>query len=591
MSHSPLPRIEKSSSRKRPKSRAARISALAAAGGSQGSKANRIVADDAASCLKQESSKRRLLARRLKELKARSDAMAKELLESKRAATANRLQLEVLNNIPAVAWTVTPDGQCDFINRFYLEATGLSQEECLAPLGSWKKTPDSLPPFLSGLHPDHRGRAAATFWGGIRSGQGWAFDAPFLHSDGQYHWHFDRAVPLRDTQGNIARFVGTCADIDELRIAQRELKDTQKRLEAIVDGSPSLIFLKDVDGRYVLINREFARSFGIDRTDIVGKTDAELFMPEQAIAFRRNDLKVIEAAAPIRFEAKTSTVDGLRHSIVQSFPLFDDAGCVQAVGGVAFDITDRKRAEDALRDAQADLARVNRLTAIDALTTSIAHEINQPLAAIATNATTCLHWLDAKHANHGKAADIARQMRKDAMRASDIIVRIRALMTRTKPERTLVEINSLIRDVLILTNGELRRHSVEVRTELSESLPTLLGDRVQLKQVILNLILNALEAMVPVCDRRRLLSVSSVPGADKTILVRVSDNGIGIASGEADKLFSAFFTTKSKGTGLGLSICRSIIETHDGRISARPASPHGATFEFSVPAEPVQYYV
>lgn len=544
-----------------------------------------------ASRLKQERAKSRLLARRLKELRATNEALTNKLSESRRMAAANRLQLEVLNNMPAVAWTVTPDGQCDFINRFYLDATGLSEDDCLAPLGSWKNAPDALPPFLSGVHPDHRDRAAKVFWGGIRSGQGWTFDAPFLHADRHYHWHFDRAVPLRDDQGNIARFVGTCSDIDELRVAQRELKDTQQRLETIVDGTPSVVFLRDIDGRYVLVNRAFEQLAGIDRAHIIGKADEELFTREQAVTSRKHDLAVIKAATPLRFEEQASTVEGLRHLIVQSFPLFNESGAVRAVGGVVFDITDRKRIEDALRDAQAELARVSRLTSMETLTTSIAHEINQPLAAIATNATTCLHWLDARHANHGKAVEVARQMRNDAMRACAVIARIHALMTKTRPERTPIEINTVIKDVLTLTHGELRRHDVELRTVLSENLPKLFGDRVQLEQVIVNLILNAVEALAPIDDRPRLLSISSLRGEHNHIAVRVSDNGVGIAAGAADEMFSAFFTTKSKGTGLGLSICRSIIDAHNGQMLATPESPHGAMFQFSVPVEPVEDHV
>ena len=288
--------------------------------------------------------------------------------KARRDEVAKRLQLEVLNNIPAVAWTVTPNGQCDFINRFYLDATGLSQEYCLTPFEQWKKGPNDLPPFLSPVHPDHRERTGGIFWNGIRSGRGWSFEAPFLHADGVYRWHFDRAVPLRDARGNLTRFVGTCADIEELKVAQENLVNSEKRLDAIIDGSPSLIFLKDLEGRYLLVNREFERSFGLHRDKIIGRTDRELFASEQAAAFRDDDLRVLEAGLPMRFEETAQTVDGLRHSVVQKFPPLTSAGHFYATGGVAFDITDRKRAEEDLQESE-ERARLIVETALDAVIT------------------------------------------------------------------------------------------------------------------------------------------------------------------------------------------------------------------------------
>jgi PAS domain S-box-containing protein len=635
--------------------------------------------------------------------------------KARRDEVAKRLQLEVLNNIPAVAWTVTPNGQCDFINRFYLDATGLSLEYCLTPFEQWKKGPNDLPPFLSPVHPDHRERTGGIFWNGIRSGRGWSFEAPFLHADGVYRWHFDRAVPLRDARGNLTRFVGTCADIEELKVAQENLVNSEKRLDAIIDGSPSLIFLKDLEGRYLLVNREFERSFGLHRDKIIGRTDRELFVSGQAAAFRGDDLRVLEAGVPMRFEETAQTVDGLRHSVVQKFPLLDSAGHFYATGGVAFDITDRKRAEEdlqeseerarlivetaldavitmdnlgtivgwtaqaermfgwsraealgqllseliipqihrqahqaglkrflstgegpllnrrievaalhrdghefpveltvspmkvrrtwafsafirdlterrrteeALRETQSELARVARLTSMGELTASIAHEINQPLAAIVIDSKTCLNWLSAAQPDHGKAVAAAKRMLNEAIRTSEIIAHIRSLMTKAEPERVPVDVNGLIRDVLSLI--EFRKHQIELRTELSESLPRVRGDRVQLQQVILNLALNAVEAMLPVRDRARKLSIGSRIDDSKAVLIRVQDTGVGITSELTERIFAPFFTTKINGTGMGLSICRSIVEAHEGRLSVMPGSPHGAVFQLHLAPEATQ---
>jgi len=404
-------------------------------------------------------------ARRAAELSEQNEALRREVAEHKAAAEAMQLQLEVLNNMPAVAWTITPDGRCDFINRYYLETTGMTTDHCLAPTEQWKKAPDDLPPFFSGLHPDHRERAAKIFWGGIRSGTGWSFEVPFMHADGSYYWHFEQAVPLRDSQGKIFRFMGTCACIEDLKVAQGVVQDREKRLQ----------------------------------------------------------------------------------------------------------------------EAREELARVTRLTAMGQLSASIAHEINQPLMAIVTNSDTCQHWLASTNPDLGKARAAAQRMARDARFASDIIARIHSLMNKTVSERALVDINALIRDVLDLTQGELRKHEVVADAELTALMPMILGDRVQLQQVILNLILNSIEAMIVVQDRPRALRVKSeLNGADE-IQVSLHDAGTGLDPSSADRIFDAFFTTKPSGIGMGLSICRSIVEAHGGRICALPGVPYGAIFQFSLP--------
>jgi PAS domain-containing protein len=168
-----------------------------------------------------------------------SEALSHEIDQFKQALDRSRLHLEVLHKLPAVAWTVTLHGSCDFVNQFYLDATGLSADYCTAPLKTWRKNPGDLPPFLSVLHPDHKERVSHIFWDGVRSGRGWTFEAPFLHADDSYHWHFDRAVPVRDAQGKVLRFVGSSSDIQELRSERDSLVDRERRLLAIIDGSPT----------------------------------------------------------------------------------------------------------------------------------------------------------------------------------------------------------------------------------------------------------------------------------------------------------------------------------------------------------------
>ena len=247
------------------------------------------------------------------------------------------------------------------------------------------------------------------------------------------------------------------------------------------------------------------------------------------------------------------------------------------------DLTESKRIAETLRETREELAWMSRLTAMGELTASIAHEIKQPLSAIISDTETNLYWLASQKPDIEKVRTITQRIGQDANRAIDIIGRIRSLMNKTGAERVPLDMNALIHEVLDLTAWELRRHKVSVKTELSSPLPMILGDRIQLQQVILNLVLNGMEAMAPVEDRPRVVSVKSEPHKEGGIQVSLHDTGIGIDPASANHIFEAFFTTKPNGTGMGLSICRSIIEAHDGRISAMPGNPHGAVFQFSLP--------
>ena len=245
---------------------------------------------------------------------------------------------------------------------------------------------------------------------------------------------------------------------------------------------------------------------------------------------------------------------------------------------------ERKHAEETLRQARADLAHVNRVTTMGELTASLAHEVNQPIAAAITNANTCLRWLAADTPNLEEARAATARIVKDGTRAAEIINRIRLLFKKGTPQRELVDVNEVIREMTILLRGEATRHNISVRTELAADLPQVTGDRLQLQQVLMNLIMNSIDAMKDV-DGTRELIVKSERGEDEQVLVSVSDTGVGLPAQQADQIFKAFFTTKPHGTGMGLSISRSIVESHDGRLWAAENSPRGASFHFTLPTK------
>jgi C4-dicarboxylate-specific signal transduction histidine kinase len=262
----------------------------------------------------------------------------------------------------------------------------------------------------------------------------------------------------------------------------------------------------------------------------------------------------------------------------------DVSGRVVGASKLARDITESKRAEEALRQAQTDLAYASRLTTMGEFTASLAHEVKQPIAAAVTDANTCLRWITRDEPDLKEAREAAWRVVKDAKRAAEIINRVHLLFKKGTPRRELVDVNEVAREMVVLLGDEASRHSISVRTELAEHLPHVIGDRVQLQQVLMNLIVNGVDAMHDV-DGSRELIIKSQPAENNELLLSVSDTGVGLPRHQADQIFNAFFTTKTHGTGMGLRISRSIIESHGGRLWAADNSPRGASFCFTLPTK------
>jgi PAS domain S-box-containing protein len=268
-------------------------------------------------------------------------------------------------------------------------------------------------------------------------------------------------------------------------------------------------------------------------------------------------------------------------------PVLSPSGDVLEFVGTVIDITERKRAEEErerLRQAQADLARVNRMTTMGELTASLAHEVNQPIAAALTNANTCLRWLTRDFPDVEEARAAATRIVKDQTRAAEIVSRVRMLFKKGTPQWELVDVNEVIQEMIVLLRGETTRYSISVRSELAADLPQVMGDRVQLQQVLMNLMINGIDAMKDV-DGTRELAIKSRRAKNGEVVMSVRDTGVGLPRQQAEQIFNAFFTTKPHGTGMGLRISRSIVESHDGRLWAADNSPRGASFYFTLPAK------
>jgi len=300
----------------------------------------------------------------------------------------------------------------------------------------------------------------------------------------------------------------------------------------------------------------------------------------------RKHRETLEAHLPFRdFELARPAADGgKRYISVSGLPVFDKARRFIGYRGVARHITERKQAEEALRDMQMKLAHANRVATMGQLAASIAHEVRQPITAAVTNAQAALRWMSAEPPDFGEVSEALAGIIKEGNRASEVIGRMRALIKKAPPRKDVVSINDAILEVVALTRTEAANNSVLVRTQLAEGLPPVEGDRVQLQQVMLNLIVNAIQSMSGAEDGNRELHISTVSMESEGVCVAVRDTGHGLSPESLSRLFEPFYTTKPEGVGIGLSICRSIIEAHSGRLWAIQCDPQGALFQFTIPA-------
>jgi len=316
---------------------------------------------------------------------------------------------------------------------------------------------------------------------------------------------------------------------------------------------------------------------------IVGMRVDELSGTEPFEETYKPNLDRCFAGDEVSFVGWFPTPAGRQYLAATYSPLRPDSKRVEAALAITRDLTEHARASEALQQAQAELAHVTRVTTLGELTASIAHEVNQPLAAIVADANASLNWLTTATPDLDSVREALHAIVKDGHRAADVIQRTRQLAARTGPQKVRLDVNDVIRDVVPLIGTEVRSHAVSLRLDLASALPPVLADRVQLQQVLINFVMNAIEAMASVEDRPRQLVIRSRPHEGDHVLIAVQDAGIGIDANGVGQLFSAFFTTKPGGMGMGLSISRSIIEAHGGRLWATPNPTHGATFHFALP--------
>ena len=529
-------------------------------------------------------------------------------------ALKDQLRLAI-DTIPALAWSSQPDGACDFLNHRWLEFAGFSLEQALG----WGWT--------AAVHPEDISELTAVWRRAFATGKAAEMEARLRRFDGEHRWFLFRAVPLVDQHGSVVKWYGTTTDIEDRKRAEALLAGEKRILERIARGDS---LAQVLDAICQLIEGSFPSLLAsVLLFDAAGKSvhGAAPSLPSSyakalegwpidpasgpcghAAYYKKSVLADFDSPEWASFRDRLSiSTYGLRgvwstpilsskDTVLGTFAIYSrevfrpspwHESMVEQITHLAAVALEHTRTEAALDKLRSELAHVTRIASLGQLTASIAHEVNQPLAGVVMNGNACLRWLTRATPNVDEAREAARRIVRDGNRAGEVITRLRELFKKTGGERTPLDMNAVVSDVVALTRGELRANGVVLRVDLAQDLRPLVGSRVQLQQVILNLIVNAVEAMRTVHDRPRELSI--VTGAESDLLrVTVKDSGTGLDPGDMDRLFDAFYTNKDGGMGMGLSISRSIIESHGGVLWAEPPHASGATFVFTIPLGPSQ---
>jgi PAS domain S-box-containing protein len=444
--------------------------------------------------------------------------------------------------------------------------------------------------FFSRFHPEDRKRVVDLFERAEIEKTEFQVDYRIVLPDGTIKHLHTIGHPILNESGDLVEFVGTAMEVT----AAKQAEEALRRSEGYLADAQRLIrtgsWAWNVATRQsVYWSQENHRLFGFDPEGGI-PSDEEFYQrihPEDRDRVRREVfLERPDEGSHFDVEFRIVLPGGaIKYVRATGHPVRNISGDLLEYVGTSIDVTERKRADEErerLRQVQADLAHLSRVTTMGELTASLAHEIRQPISAAITNAKTCLRWLGRDEPDVAEACEAASRLVKDVTRAADVINSISLLFTKDALQRELVDVNELIREMIVLLRSEASRYSISIRTELAEDLPKITADRVQLQQVFMNLMLNGIDAMKETSGGSELAIKSET--SDDQLLISVSDTGVGLPPVQADQIFTAFFTTKDHGTGMGLPISRSIIESHGGRLWATGASERGATFQFTLPA-------
>jgi len=484
----------------------------------------------------------------------------------------------LVDAVPAMIWCVTPDGEPSYLNRRLADVVGVTLADLIAPDGSRS---------LADIHPDHREDADRALAHALSTGTPFVMTYRQRRSDGSYRWTEARAEPLRDDKGAIHKWYGVCVDIDELMTAHEALRDREKFLWQLVETLPAMIDCAAPDGEPVYRSQQLREFLGYDLellddgrgSRLVKTLDAGVH-PDDVAAVKADYARSLRTGKPYARRHRLRRFDGeYRWVETRAAPMRDASGTIVQWNVICLDIDGEMRAQEDLRLAQDRLARASQAASLAELSASIAHEVNQPLAAVVWNSQACQRWLDASPPNLARAQTTVERIIRDANAAADVVSRIRALFSQAVERRHHASIGDLIADVGRLLADRSSQSRVDVNAVVAADLPAIPFDVVQIQQVLVNLMGNAIDALDGQAAEPRVCVRAFASG--DVVQIEVSDNGPGVAHPE--KVFDAFFTTKPSGLGMGLAICRSIVESHGGRLWVEANDAGGATFAFTLP--------
>jgi len=497
----------------------------------------------------------------------------------------NQLQ-RLIDTVPALIWCARPGGLPSYVNRQLMDWTGLALQSDGA-----SEADQFFTAILDTIHPEDREQWQTQLGESFVNGQGFALTYRQRRHDGVYRWIDGKAEPLRDADGKIVQWYGVCLDINDQVEAIESARRSENELRLLVDTVPSLIWLMKPDGMPYYFNKRFVEWAGPSLANAICEGDssvlADFVHPDDRVTVDSAVRRTIAAGEPLSHMGRLKRKDG-QYRWMQSRvePFRDESGNIIRWYGVNLDVDDEVRAQESLRRSDERLARALRAASLSELSVSIAHELNQPLQALVANSHAFKRWLDANPPNLERANRTAEWIVRDADAAAQVVGRIRALFGKAVFPRHKVDLNVLVTEVRDLIADKLVSDKVKIKLDLAKSLPATSADRVQLEQVLLNLLRNAAEAMQGLDPKDQIITVSTRVVDGDSIEVSVRDRGAGII--ETDKIFEPFFTTKPDGMGMGLAICRSIMEAHQGKLKATSPKDGGAAVAFCLPIRAVE---
>jgi len=441
--------------------------------------------------------------------------------------------------------------------------------------------------FIERVHPDDREMVDKAFSDSLQSKKPYMIDHRLLMPDGRIKYVHELCRTDYDQDGRPQRSVGTVQDISKRKMAENALWESQQRLQAILDNSTTVIYVKDVEGKYLLVNRQYEHLFGKTSAEMLGLVDHAVFPAKIADALRINDLRVITSKKPMEYEEIVPHNDGDHVYISMKFPLFDSEGSVYAVCGISTDITSHKRSEELEKMRLMELGHLERLSIIGEMSAHIAHELHQPLSAIRSYSEVCAGLIKTGSPDMRAAGEIINKIEKQAERAGKVISKVQHFAKRQRVQSKKANINSLVQDTLKLMEIETDRRPFKPVTKLGRKLPMINADTILIQQVLVNLLRNAMKSMETSEGSDWILMLQTRLCGKGFIEISVQDNGIGVSEDDIEQIFDPFHSQDGEGMGLGLAISRLIVESHGGHLWAENNKYCGMTFRFTLPLQGV----